>query len=122
VLVPNAQIAALLTDRIARHHLAQGRDIWPTPRIRDFAGWVVERYEQQNFAAGKAPRVLEDPEEREIWRQVVSASGLADAFTDPGGAARAARQAFRALGWAARASAEGEPAIPVPRRRRCRIG
>ncbi len=97
MLAPNAQIAALLTDRIARHHLAQGRDIWPTPRIRDFAGWVVERYEQQNFATGKAPRVLEDPEEREIWRQVVSDSGLADAFTDPGGAARAARQAFRAL-------------------------
>ena len=97
MLAPNAQIASLLIDRIARHHLAAGRDIWPTPKVRDFASWVRERYEWQDFGTGTAPRVLEDPEEREIWRQVVNASNLADALTDPAGAARAARQAFRAM-------------------------
>lgn len=97
LLAPTAEIAAGILDRIEQTYLAQGREVWPTPQIRDFAGWARQQYEAQCFTRASAPRILEDIEERQIWREVIGASAIASEFLDTGGAARAARRAVRAM-------------------------
>ena len=71
VLVPNIEIANALFDAIERAHRDSGRDIWPTPRVRDFGTWLKELYVQRQFSDSASPRCLTDVEERELWRSVV---------------------------------------------------
>ena len=97
LLAPNAQLAALLADRLQRHYLRESRGCWPTPQIRDFSGWVRQLYERQCFDTAGAPRVLEDLEEKLLWRAVVADSPRAVEFADITAAARAAREAWRAM-------------------------
>lgn len=97
LLAPTAEIAASILDRIEQHFVAQGRTVWPTPSVRDFSGWARQQYEEQCAESPVAPRLLEDLEERQLWRDVVATSALATEFSDIGGAARAARQAVRAM-------------------------
>ena len=40
VLAPNTELAAALFDAVERAHREAGREIWPTPRVRDFGGWL----------------------------------------------------------------------------------
>ncbi|MFO1465221.1 MAG: hypothetical protein U1F35_02055 [Steroidobacteraceae bacterium] len=75
MLAPGSQVRSLLVDRLERHFAATGRAVWPTPRIREFDGWLRETYESQAAEDPSAPRVLEPVEEREIWREVIGASG-----------------------------------------------
>lgn len=96
VLVPNTELAAALTDAIERAHRDAGREIWATPRIRDFGGWVKDRHLRRQLTDSTVPRCLTDVEERELWREAVSSSDLERRFLDPAGAARAARSAHRA--------------------------
>jgi ATP-dependent helicase/nuclease subunit B len=95
VLVPNIEIASALFDAIERAH--RGRDIWPTPRVRDFGGWLKELYIKRQFSDSSSPRCLTDVEERELWRSVVLESESSQHFLEPSGAARAARRARRAM-------------------------
>jgi probable DNA repair protein len=95
VLVPNTELAAALVDAVERSHLVSGRQIWSTPRIRDFGGWLKERYVRRQLTDSALPRCLGDVEERELWRDVVLGSD-AGRFLEPSGAARAARRARRA--------------------------
>lgn len=97
VLAPTAEIAAGILDRIEQGYLAQGREVWPTPQVRDFSGWARQQYESQCAGLTQAPRLLEDIEERQLWREVIASSAIAAEFSDAGGAARAARQAVRAM-------------------------
>lgn len=97
ILAPTAEIAAAVLDRIEQRYLAQGREVWPTPQVRDFSGWARQQYESQCADLAQAPRLLEDIEERQLWREVIASSAIASEFSDAGGAARAARQAVRAM-------------------------
>jgi ATP-dependent helicase/nuclease subunit B len=97
VLAPNTELAAGLFDAIERAHAASGRDVWPTPRVRDLSGWLKERHIQRQFTDSSAPRCLSDVEERELWRRVVLESESSRQFLEPSGAARAARRARRAI-------------------------
>ena len=97
VLVPNIEIANALFDAIERAHRDSGRDIWPTPRVRDFGTWLKELYVQRQFSDSASPRCLTDVEERELWRSVVLESESSRHFLEPSGAARAARRARRAM-------------------------
>lgn len=97
ILVPNAEIAAALFDAIEREHRDSGREIWPTPRIRDFGGWLKEKHVRHQFTDSRAPRCLSDVEERELWRRVVLESECGREFLEPSGAARAVRRARRAM-------------------------
>jgi ATP-dependent helicase/nuclease subunit B len=97
VLAPNTELAAALFDAIERAHQAAGDEIWPTPRVRDFAGWLREQYVQRQLSDSDSPRLLSDVEERELWRAVVDAAELGSDLLDPAGAARAARRACRTL-------------------------
>ena len=97
VLAPTAETAAALIDRIEAHFARTQRDVWRTPQIRDFSGWVRQQYERQNFDRAGAPRVFSDIEERQVWRDILARSDIAMDFSDPGGAARSARRAVRAL-------------------------
>jgi probable DNA repair protein len=96
VLVPNTELAAVLTDAVERAHRNSGREIWPTPRIRDFAGWLKDRYARRQLTDSTLPRCLSDVEERELWRDVVLGGDSGLRFLEPSGAARAARRARRA--------------------------
>jgi probable DNA repair protein len=95
VLVPTTELAAALLDAVERTHRAAGRQIWPTPGIRDFAGWLKDRYARRQLIDSTLPRCLGDIEERELWRHVVLDSDVGR-FLEPSGAARAARRARRA--------------------------
>jgi ATP-dependent helicase/nuclease subunit B len=97
ILAPNTELAAALFDSIERAHRDAGDDIWPTPHVRDFAGWLRERYVQDQLSNSEAPRILSDVEERELWRAVIDAADPGQDFLDPAGAARAARRARHAM-------------------------
>jgi probable DNA repair protein len=96
VLVPNTELAAALVDAVERSHRNLGREIWPTPRIRDFGGWLKDRYVRRQLLDATLPRCLTDVEERELWRDAVLDSDADRRFLEPSGAARAARRARRA--------------------------
>jgi len=72
ILVPNAELAAALFDAVERRLIEAGTEVWPTPRIRDFGGWLRERYAERQLLEPSLPRVLSDIEERELWRSVIS--------------------------------------------------
>jgi probable DNA repair protein len=97
ILVPNTELAAALFDAVERMHIEAGHDLWPTPHIRDFGSWLRERYGERQRSDASLPRVLSDIEERELWRTVVQGSAVGGEFLEPGGAARSARRARRAM-------------------------
>ena len=112
VLTPNTELAAALFDAVERAHRDAGRDVWPTPRVRDFGGWLKEQHVRRAARRLATPRCLSDVEERELWREAVLESESSEQFLEPSGAARAARRARRAV---------HEYGIPMERRRRARL-
>ena len=44
VLAPNTELAAALFAAVERSHRAAGREVWPTPRVRDFGSWLREQH------------------------------------------------------------------------------
>ena len=97
VLAPNTELAAALFDALERVHRDAGDRIWPTPRVRDWSGWLRELHQQQQLVDANSPRLLNDVEERELWRMVIDAAQVGPDCLDPGGAARAAQRARRTL-------------------------
>jgi ATP-dependent helicase/nuclease subunit B len=97
ILAPNTELATALFDGVERSHVAAGHEIWPTPRIRDFSGWLRDRHVERQLTDAALPRALSDIEERELWRSVILESDRGEALLEPEGAARAARRARRAL-------------------------
>lgn len=97
VLAPNTEIAAALFDAVERTHLEAGRDVWPTPRVRDFSGWLREKQLDRQLKDATSPRVLGDLDERELWREIIDSSGFGQAALESSGAARAARRARQAM-------------------------
>jgi probable DNA repair protein len=96
VLVPNTELAAALVDAVERSHRDRGREIWPTPRIRDFGGWLKDRHVLRQLIDSTVPRCLTEVEERELWRDAILESDSERRFLEPSGAARAAGRAHRA--------------------------
>jgi probable DNA repair protein len=97
ILAPNTELAAALFDAVERAHRDAGRDVWPTPRVRDFGSWLREKHVGRQLSDAVLPRVLGDIDERELWRAVIDASDTGRDLAEPGGAARAARRARRAI-------------------------
>ncbi len=97
ILAPNAELAATLIDAVERRHVELAHQVWPTPQIRDFGGWLRDRHLVRQFADASLPRVLSDIEERELWRVVIKDSEAGKELLEPAGAARAARRARRAM-------------------------
>jgi len=86
-----------LIDAVERHHREAGRQIWRTPRIRDFGSWLREQHARRQYSDASAARCLGDVEERELWRAVVLDNESSGDFLDIAGAARSARRARRAI-------------------------
>jgi probable DNA repair protein len=97
LLAPNTELTAALFDAVERHHRETGRQIWRTPRIRDFGSWLREQHTGRQYLDASAARCLSDIEERELWREVVLEGESGENFLDVGGAARSARRARRAI-------------------------
>lgn len=97
ILAPTAELGSALFDAVQRSHVACGHEVWPTPRIRDFSGWLRDEYAKRQLVDPSLPRALTDIEERELWRASVEDSDLGREFSDAGGAARGARRARRAM-------------------------
>ena len=97
LLAPNTELAAALIDWVERRHLALGHEIWPTPRIRDFSGWLRECHAERQLLDASLPRCLSDVEERELWRSVILDSDGGAELLEPNGAAQSARRARRTL-------------------------
>jgi ATP-dependent helicase/nuclease subunit B len=97
ILAPNAELAAALFDAVERAQQDAGRDVWPTPQVRDFGSWLREQHVRRQLADASSPRALSDIEERELWRSVIDSSDAGQDILEPTGAARAARRARRAI-------------------------
>ena len=97
VLAPNTELAAALFDAVERAYRDADRDVWPTPRVRDFGGWLREWHVRRQLTDATLPRVLSDIDERELWRAVIDSSDVGRDLVEPTGAARAARRARRAV-------------------------
>ncbi len=96
ILAPNSELATVLIDAVARHHRAAGREVWPTPRVRDFGSWLREQHLRRQLSGAATLRVLQDLEERELWRALVLADERSEAMLEPAAAAAAARSGRRA--------------------------
>jgi probable DNA repair protein len=97
ILAPNSELAVAVFAALERAHRDQGEEVWPTPRVHDFATWLRERYGCAQLANADSPRCLSDVEERELWRSVIETEERGREFLDPAAAARAARRARRAI-------------------------
>lgn len=97
ILAPNTELAAALYDAIERTYRAAGLDIWATPRVRDFGGWLRDEHVRAQLTDSTSPRLLSDIEERELWRTLIEAGDSGHDFLDPAAAARAARRARRTM-------------------------
>ncbi len=97
VLAPNRELADALFDTVERDHRAAGREVWPTPRVRDFAAWLRDGYDRRLLAGEETARCLDEIEARELWRRAVVESRDDGELLDPDGAARAARRAYRTM-------------------------
>jgi ATP-dependent helicase/nuclease subunit B len=97
ILAPNTELAAALFDAVERTYLDSGLDIWPTPRVRDFGGWLREQRAVRQLEDAASPRTLSEIEERELWRAVIDSSEVGRDMLEPAGAVRAARRARRAI-------------------------
>ncbi len=97
ILAPNTELAAALYDAVERTYRDSGLDIWATPRVRDFGGWLRDEHVQAQLTDSTSPRLLGDIEERELWRTLIEAGDSKPDFLDPAAAVRAARRARRAL-------------------------
>ena len=71
VLTPNTELAAALFDAVERAYREAGREVWPTPRVRDFSGWLRERHVRRQLADSTTKRCLSEVEERESGRRAV---------------------------------------------------
>jgi ATP-dependent helicase/nuclease subunit B len=89
------ELTAAVFDAVERSHLEAGREMWPTPRVRDFGGWLRESYLQRQLTQSDSPRALSELEERELWRTVIDGIEAERDFLDPTAAARAAQRARR---------------------------
>ena len=97
ILAPSTELAAALFAAIERSHLKSGRGVWPTPSVVDFGTWLRDGYAARQLADAGSPRLLGEFEERELWRAAIESSDLGRDILEPGGAARAARRARRAV-------------------------
>lgn len=97
VLAPNAELATALFAAVERGHQDAGRDVWPTPRVRDFGSWLREQHAARQLADATALRLLGDVDERELWRMVIDSSDVGRDVIEATGAAHAARRARRGL-------------------------
>jgi ATP-dependent helicase/nuclease subunit B len=97
ILAPNGELAAALFDALERAQREAGRELWSTPKVRDFGSWAREQYAERHGADESLPRQLSDIEDRELWRQVIDGSDTSPELLDVGLAARAARRARRTV-------------------------
>jgi len=97
ILAPNTELAAALFDSVERAYRDAGRDVWPTPRVRDFGSWLREKHLGRQLTDATLPRVLGDVDERELWRAVIDSSDVGRDLVESTGAARAVRRARRAM-------------------------
>jgi probable DNA repair protein len=97
VLAPNQEMATLVFEALERALRTAGREVWPTPQVRDFGSWQRDQHAQRQLTEGALPRCLTEIEERELWRDVVAASDSRPDALDPGTAARMARRARRTV-------------------------
>ncbi len=129
-MTPHVELSAALLRALERSYQLAGREVWTTPQVRDFRGWLREQHAEQHLARGGSPRCLTDFEEREMWRAIISADASRGESVDPGVAARLAQRARRsilehAIPWhqvVAQASAETETFLDWNRQfeERCR--
>jgi ATP-dependent helicase/nuclease subunit B len=87
ILAPNAELAAALFDAIERAQQEAGRELWSTPKVREFGSWAREQYALRHASEATLPRQLSDIEDRELWRQVLEASDASPELLDIGLAA-----------------------------------
>jgi probable DNA repair protein len=97
VLAPSQELATLAFEALERAYRAAGREVWPTPQIREFGSWQRDRHAQRQLTEGALPRCLTEIEERELWRDVVAAGDSHAGALDPAAAARLARRARRTV-------------------------
>ena len=97
MLAPDRELAAAVFDAVERHHRAAGREVWPTPRVRDFNSWLREQQAHRVESGAARLRCLQEVEERILWREMVVADARDAGLLDPDGAADAARRARRAI-------------------------
>ena len=97
ILAPNTELAAALYDAVERNYRAAGLEIWATPRVRDFGGWLRDEHVQAQLTDSTSPRVLSDIEERELWRTLIEAGESGPDFIEPAAAVRAVRRARRTV-------------------------
>src|SRR5215467_6244988 len=78
VVTPNRRLSHALTLEFDVFQIAGGLSVWEAPDILPFGAFVQRLYEDGLYSdlSAELPMLLTAAQEEEIWRQVVSGSGL----------------------------------------------
>ncbi len=100
VLTVNKRLAAWLHRR---HAERQAADVWETPRILPWNGWLLSLYDQLVTTGREAGRLLTHHQESLVWEQIADSWNRKqgrEALLRPSAAAAAAAEAWNLLhGW-----------------------
>jgi probable DNA repair protein len=95
VIVPAAQLSSIAHEQFAREQLRLGRQAWERPAIDSLDAWMTSCWQEARFSVAGVPALLSTLQERELWRQMISAE-RPDLF-DPFSMADLARRSARVL-------------------------
>src|SRR5499427_3313990 len=78
VVTPNQRLSQALAREFDAFQTGKALSVWESPDILPFGAFVQRLYEDGLYAdlSGELPMLLTAAQEEEIWRQVVSGSGL----------------------------------------------
>ena len=100
VLTAGRRLAHALRLAHARHAQARGLQVWRTPRILPWTGWLRQQWLERRAAGvvdGGPLRLLNAAQTRLLWSDVVAASAEGGTLLHPASAARVAARAWRRM-------------------------
>jgi probable DNA repair protein len=74
-----------------------GHSAWPSPGIFPFSAWIADRWRDSLYAGAGVPVLLNEEQEKAVWRQAIARSPEAADLLQLDAAAAAAREAWGLL-------------------------
>lgn len=100
LLTVNNRLATELHRQYDRRQAADGRRVWPTPRILPWRAWLQSQYQSLLDRGDCDADLLTPLQERALWREVIASDTERSPLLQVGAAARSAQEAYeRLLDW-----------------------
>ena len=98
VLTPNRRLARAVLAAANAERTEAGSRAWATPSVMPFQQWLVEQWQTAVMSGALPPRrILEVPQQRRLWREIIEAEEGGFTLVSPASAALRCQQARRDL-------------------------